>query len=162
MGWIQHILWDIVEHAHAGLDRLARWRGHTPELPAHLETGFSGEEAAFFHLSRKGYQVVAKRWSSGNTPGDLDLVAWQGPVLCFFEVKTRTAHDIAAAEVAVDRVKRRVLRRLAQSYVRQLSRPVPPPVRFDIVSVYLVPGEHVEIVHFENAFGWNENRQNRE
>jgi hypothetical protein len=25
-----------------------------------------------------------------------------------------------------------------------------------VLSVYLVPGEEKEFVHFENAFGWNE------
>ena len=47
----------------------------------------------------------------GNQPGDLDLVAWQGPMLCFFEVKTRTARDLNPAEAAVDLHKRNVLRR---------------------------------------------------
>ena len=29
-------------------------------------------------------------------------------------------------------------------------------VRFDVLSVYLVPGHEKEFVHFENAFGWSE------
>jgi hypothetical protein len=28
-----------------------------------------------------------------------------------------------------------------------------PPVRFDVISVYLVPGENREFKHFEAAFG---------
>ncbi|HET7102712.1 MAG TPA: YraN family protein, partial [Terracidiphilus sp.] len=72
-----------------GLDRLAARRGRTSDLPEHLITGLNGEDAAFFHLRRKGYVVVARRWSSGDVPGDLDLIAWQGPMLCFIEVKTR-------------------------------------------------------------------------
>jgi hypothetical protein len=64
------------------------------EPAAHLTTGIDGEDAAFFYLGRKGYTVVARRWSSGYQRGDLDLIAWQGPLLCFIEVKTRTAHDI--------------------------------------------------------------------
>jgi putative endonuclease len=103
--------------------------------------------------------MVARRWSSGYQRGDLDLIAWQGPLLCFIEVKTRTAHDMAAAEVAVDEHKRNVLRKLARHYVRQLPTRESPPVRFDILSVYLVPGKEKEFVHFESAFGWTERRE---
>ena len=60
--------------------------------------------------------------------------------VCFIEVKTRTAHDLTPAETAVDEHKRNVLRRLARRYVRQLPQQTAPPVRFDVVSVYLSPG----------------------
>jgi putative endonuclease len=112
--------------------------------------------AALFYLRRKGYIVAARRWSPGDVAGDLDLIAWQGPILCFVEVKTRTAHDASPAEIAVDWHKRDVLRRLARRYIRQLPQQTAPPVRFDVVSVYLVPGKEAEFVHFEGAFGWSE------
>jgi putative endonuclease len=144
----------LLERSLAGLNRLARRRG--PDMPAHLLTGISGEDAAFFYLRRKGYTVVARRWSAGNVPGDVDLIAWQGPMLCFIEVKTRTAHDMTPAEAAVDRHKQFVLRRLARAYMRQLPQTEPPPVRFDVLSVYIVPEREKEFVHFDNAFGWSE------
>ena len=153
---------DCVERALAGLDWLAARRGKAPTLPLHLATGIAGEDAAYFFLRRKGYRVVARRWSAGNLPGDVDLIAWQDQLLCFIEVKTRTAHDATAAEVAVDSHKRNLLRRLARQYVRQLPQEAPPQVRFDVVSVYLVPGEAREFVHFENAFGWDERRHDWE
>jgi putative endonuclease len=139
-----------IERTLDGLHRVARRRGEGS--PAHLLTGIDGERAAFFYLHRKGYSVVARRWSAGNLPGDIDLIAWDGPTLCFVEVKTRTAHDMTPAEVAVDAHKRNILRRLARRYVRQLPRETTPPVRFDVISVYLVPGKENEIQHFENSF----------
>ena len=144
-----------LERALAGLDRIAE-RRRKPAYPAHLLTGREGEDAAYFYLRRKGYIIVARRWSSGDQPGDLDLIAWQGPILCFVEVKTRTAQDMTPAEAAVDRHKRHILRRLANQYLRQLPQAERPPVRFDVVSVYLVPGQARKFVHFENAFGWQE------
>jgi putative endonuclease len=149
----------LEERALSGLTTAARRHGREQNLPAHLATGIDGERAALFYLRRKGYQVVARRWSSSDLPGDIDLIAWQGPMLCFVEVKTRTAHDLSAAEIAVDSHKRHTLRRLARRYVRQLPQPIGPSVRFDILSVYLVPGEKKEFVHFESAFGWSERRQ---
>jgi putative endonuclease len=158
MEWLaqKRIAW--LERGLAGLEWAARRRGRAASLPAHLATGMEGEDAAFFHLRRKGYTVVARRWSSGDVPGDVDLIAWQGSLLCFVEVKTRTARDMTPAEAAVDSHKRQTLRRLARRYVRQLTEQTTPQVRFDVVSVYLVPGQEKEIEHFESAFGWNEGR----
>jgi putative endonuclease len=150
------VLLNTLERALSGLDRVARRRGRESALPAHLLIGIEGEDAAYFHLRRKGYVVVARRWSAGNLPGDIDLIAWQGELLCFIEVKARTARDLSPAEIAVDSHKRNTLRRLARQYVRQLpqaSEASFPEVRFDVVSVYLVPGEKKEFEHFENAFG---------
>jgi putative endonuclease len=74
----------------------------------------------------------------------------------FIEVKTRTARDMTPAETAVDSSTRAVLRRPARRYSRQLPQAAMPQVRFDVLSVYLVPGEKREFKHFEAAFGWNE------
>ncbi|MDE3201429.1 MAG: YraN family protein [Acidobacteriota bacterium] len=122
----------------------------------HLALGIAGEEEAFFYLKRRGYEVVARRWTSHGVRGDLDLIAWKGPLLCFVEVKTRSKHDIAAAEVAVDDTKRRVMRKLARRYVRQLPRAGLPPCRFDVMSVYLTGTQPPEIFHFEGSFGWRD------
>ena len=149
----------LLQGALTGLNRIARKRGRATG-PAHLTVGVDGEDAVFFFLLRKGYTVVARRGSSGEVPGDADLIAWQGSVLCFIEVKTRTARDATPAEAAVDEHKRKVLRRLARRYVRQLPQIAPPAVRFDVISVYLVPGNEREFQHFEGAFSWDEGWQN--
>jgi putative endonuclease len=157
MGWFEQMRIGCEERALAGLEWVARRRGGSEgQLTPHLATGIEGETAAFFHLRRKGYTVVARRWSSGDLPGDVDLIAWQGPMLCFVEVKTRTARDTNPAEITIDSHKRNTLRRLARQYVRQLPQETAPPVRFDVLSVYLVPGEKKELQHFEGAFGWSE------
>jgi len=141
----------LLERTVAVLDAVAQRRGRN-NTPAHLESGTRGEDAAFFHLLRKEYTVVARRWSAGHVRGDVDLIAWQGETLCFFEVKTRTARDLTPAESAVDGQKRITLRRLGRAYLRQLGRETPPTVRFDVISVYLLPGKKPEIEHFENSF----------
>ncbi len=140
----------------ASLALIDRLPARRKAIPDHLETGRSGEEAAFFYLRRGGFTVIAFGWRTGRAPGDLDLVAWEGDTLCFVEVKTRSERDFAPAESAVDREKRRNLRRLAGYYIRQF--PDGTPSRFDILSVYLGQGrDKPEFEHFRNAFGWNEN-----
>jgi putative endonuclease len=43
--------------------------------------------------------------------------------------------------------------------VRQLPQATAPQIRFDVLSVYLVPKQKREFMHFENAFGWSERRR---
>jgi putative endonuclease len=121
--------------------------------PQHLLTGERGEDHAFFHLRSLGYTIVARRWVSDRVRGDLDLVAWDGDTLVVFEVKTRTARDLFPAESQVDAAKERQLRRMAAAYLGQLPRRHRGrvPVRFDVLSVYLVTDEP-QIEHLRNAF----------
>lgn len=144
---------NLMETAVEALHRAAARR--QPARAAHLETGARGERAAFFWLRRHGYVVVARGWKSSRARGDLDLIAWQGDTLCFVEVKTRTTRAVAPAWLAVDRDKRRVLRRLARHYMRQLpSRDV--PARFDILSIYFEAGRPPDFEHLPHAFGFVE------
>ena len=110
MGWlkgaylrVERVLYDgLRARADARLAARARKHGQRPQ-PTHLITGERGEDAAFFYLRELGYTVVARRWRSDRLTSDLDLVAWDGPTLVFFEVKTRTARDLVPAEQQVDR-----------------------------------------------------------
>jgi putative endonuclease len=149
-------LWrgSIFERGLALLENISAWRGRVRSSPVHLLTGKRGEDAAYFYLRRNGFTVVARRWSDGPLPGDIDLIAWKEDVLCFIEVKTRTSKDVATASVAVDREKRRVLRGLARQYLRQLQEGDDPDVRFDIVTVYELPGKPREVTLIPAAFGW--------
>ncbi len=131
-----------------------RARGHgRAAKPPHLLTGERGEDLAWVYLRNLGYTVVARRWYSARLRGDLDLVAWDGETLVIVEVKTRTAHDLAPAETAVDADKQRMLRRMALAYRRRLPEPWRDLVslRFDVLSVYDLPAG-AELEHIRNAF----------
>ena len=99
---------------------------------------------------------------AGKLRGDLDLIGWEGETLCFVEVKARTARDFAPARSAIDDEKKRMLRRMARAYRRTLPRGerLTTPVRFDIVSVYLL-GETVDCELIRNAFPWLEDTSAR-
>ncbi len=146
--WINAQEWGL-----ARLDRLtARRRAATAP---HLATGLQGERAALFELRRRGYVIVAQRWTSPKARGDVDLIAWHGYKLCFIEVKTRTARDLTPAESAVDRDKQKMVRNLATLYLETFPAHERKtiPVRFDVVSVYSLEGQ-TEFQVFEGAFGW--------
>ena len=147
---------NVLERGFAALDAAAARRGRRSDLPEHLVTGERGEEAAFFYLRHRGFIVVAQRWNDGPLPGDIDLIAWDSEVLCFVEVKTRTSRDVATASSAVDKNKRKTLRRLARQYMRHLPETVTPETRFDIVTVYDVPWQARQVQLIPAAFGWRE------
>jgi putative endonuclease len=149
-GWINLQAWAMRR-----MDTLAERRGRNRGVTGHLATGERGEREALFYLRKQGYIVVARRWKSAKLWGDIDLVGWDGEWLCFIEVKTRSGREVVAAEVAVDREKRDMLRRMARAYLRGFPEKLrgEVPVRFDVVSVYLLPSG-VEFDLFRGAFGW--------
>jgi putative endonuclease len=116
------------------LDWLARRTLPPDGSPSHQRTGRRGEEAAYFHLRRLGYVMVARNFRSPRRRGEIDLIAWDKEVLCFIEVKTRTTRDVKPAEAAVDRDKLHELAAVAAEFLAHL----PPSCqwRFDVLSVY--------------------------
>jgi putative endonuclease len=148
--WIDVQAWAIRR-----MDALAARRRRGSAEAAHLATGERGEREALFHLRKLGYTVVARRWKSAKLWGDVDLIGWDGEWLCFVEVKTRSGRDAMPAELAVDREKQDMLRRMARAYLRGFPEKLREdvPVRFDVVSVYLL-ASGVEFEVYRGAFGW--------
>src|SRR6266566_2506008 len=132
------------------LDSFARILPRKDSGPAHLHTGRSGEEAAYFYLREQGYVIIARNYRSPRSRSELDLVGWDGGTLCFIEVKTRTTRNVKPAEAAVDAEKQHDLSRVAREFLRKSKGD--PPFRFDIVSVYFEPGQEPQIELFKNAF----------
>jgi len=162
------LLLDLQQAILRRMDRLAERFGRKSRLPAHLQIGIRGEEEALFFLRRNGYTIVARRWSTPKLRGDVDLIAWHNDWLCFVEVKSRTARDLYPAKYAVDPDKQERLRRLARVYLKGFpqERRKQILVRFDVVSVYLIPSddeggkERVECELIESAFPrWEEPRE---
>jgi Holliday junction resolvase-like predicted endonuclease len=91
-----------------------------PRRPSHLELGKRGEELAVEHV-----------------------VAYDGPTLCFIEVKTRTSDEFASPQTNVDLRKRRQIARAARGYRRMLGL-MGAAYRYDVVSVVLPsPGKQI-------------------
>jgi putative endonuclease len=128
------------------LDRLSPAK----QRAAHLHTGERGEEAAYFHLRKLGYVMVARNYRSPRRRGEIDLIGWDKDELCFIEVKTKSSKAFIPAEVAVDAEKQHDLREVAREYLRKV--PGDPTTRFDIVSVYLEKESAADLTLFKNAF----------
>jgi putative endonuclease len=126
------------------------------QRPRHLLTGKRGEIEAYFHLRSAGYKIVATNFRVPYNRGEIDLIGWDDGVLCFIEVKTRTSAEFAPPSTAVDRDKKRHILSVARQYVRRLPGKLPPPCRFDIVSI--VAGGQAgksQISLQKGAFSWD-------
>lgn len=133
----------------AWLNRLLRKR-ETPSAAA--VRGAAGEQLAADHLRRHcGFAIIARNWRNPrDVRQEIDLVCRDREVLVFVEVKTRPAAARVRGFFAVDRRKKRVLRRAIHAYLVGLRRP-PAVHRLDVVEVVLDAGRPPEVRHFENV-----------
>lgn len=99
--------------------------------PPPADLGAHGERLAEAHYRRQGGRCLATNWRHGRD--ELDLVVLEGEVLVFVEVKTRTAEVGGEGYWAVNRRKKRALRRAAAGWIRQIGGAC--HTRFDVVEV---------------------------
>ena len=117
----------------------------------HLKTGARGETLAYWFLRQAGYTIVARNRRARSGAGEIDLIGWDGPILSFVEIKTRTTNQAGPPEAAVSRAKQKRIARAAQEYLRRLRRK-PPSYRFDIASVAWEPEVGLQVRLIKDAF----------
>jgi putative endonuclease len=140
--------WPPLVEILQGRVMMPRWRGIALTPPT--RPGDLGEATAARFLERRGFRILARNLRS--RLGELDLVARDGGVVVFVEVKARRRGWGDPPQAAVDGRKRARLARLAQAYL-QRSRLGDVPCRFDVVAVTLDPaGGPAEIDHLPGAF----------
>lgn len=107
-----------------------------------------GEARAAARLERSGLEILDRNWRAGRR--ELDLVAREGDVVAFVEVKTRGPGPQAPLE-AVSRAKRRDVRRAAEAWIR--AHPgVGREFRFDVVAVGVDGEGKMRLEHVRDAF----------
>jgi putative endonuclease len=146
MGWFVRMIYGgLVWKERQRAQRASSSSVEISLTPAHLDTGERGEMLAYWHLRRAGYNIVARNLRARLGSAELDLVGWDGPVLAFVEVNTRSSLDGRPPEAAVSAAKQKRFVKAANEYMRQLGRK-PVSYRFDIASVTWDPsrGYHIE------------------
>ena len=106
--------------------------------------GYIGEFDACEYLKKKNYKILAKNYS--NKIGEIDIIAIQGNVIVFVEVKTRKTLAFGRPSEAVNFPKQQKIRRCAEWFLVQ-KKLMESPCRFDVIEVV-----DQEINHIENAF----------
>ncbi len=124
------------------------------------ELGKLGEEQAASYLRERGYRLLARNYRC--RLGEIDIVAADGDILVFVEVRCRTSGRFGLPQESVQRRKQVRLRRAAQCYLRDAvfavrANPSGPAftgrMRFDVLALLFNRDHKLErIEHIKNAF----------
>lgn len=111
--------------------------------------GRRGEEIAAQALVRRGYRIVDRNWRC--PAGEVDIVARDGPVWAFVEVRTRRGTRFGTPEESITSVKQARMIDVALSYLAEHEMG-PVDWRLDLVAVELDRAGHlVRVEVLENA-----------
>lgn len=108
------------------------------------KTGIDGEKKAIEYLKNKNYTILFENWR--NKRAEIDIIAQDGKVIVFVEVKTRTNLSFGHPEDFVDAKKIKKMQEAAEAYIEQFDWK--GELRFDIISIE----KDNKISHFEDAF----------
>jgi putative endonuclease len=114
--------------------------------PTTAEAGERAEAYVGRYLERQGLALVATNYRCRR--GELDLVARDGELLVFVEVRLRNHQRFASGAESVDLRKQRRLIATAQHFLQARFGNSPPACRFDVAAVTINRGSgggyHVE------------------
>jgi uncharacterized protein (TIGR00252 family) len=152
-GFAQHKGYGTADHIEA-LRRLGPCPVHRRSFLGNIagatrqEKGRAAENMAEKYLMSEGLLVLERNWRT--VGAEVDLIADDGGVLAFVEVKYRDSDRYGAPRQAVDGAKRRYLTRAAVEYVQRSGRGE-AACRFDVVEIIRVSGGY-DITYLKDAF----------
>jgi putative endonuclease len=112
-------------------------------------TGAEGEKIAAEFLLKQGYQILERNFRTAL--GEIDIVALDGKMLVFVEVKARSGVRFGAPQFAVDARKQAKMSRVALAYLSQKKMNA-SQCRFDVVGIVRGLNGATSIEHLKNAF----------
>jgi len=112
-----------------------------------IEKGNNGEKIAEKYLQDLGYQILKRKFHFGKV-GEIDLIAKDGDVIVFVEVKARKSAEFGSGLEAITSTKQKHLINVARGflYVNALNDAF---TRFDAISINLTKSPP-EIEHLKN------------
>ncbi len=112
--------------------------------------GRYGENVATAWLRGNRCKILARNFK-GPQRGEVDIVAREGKLLLFIEVKTRREGTAIRPLDAVGKEKQRLIERGANEWLKRLGRRS-IPWRFDVMEIYVADGEKPRINRIRDAF----------
>lgn len=111
------------------------------------ELGVKGEQLALKHLKSLNYKIIARNVMF--KVGEIDLVALDGEVVVFIEVKARENENFGKPFESVNFTKQKNLVACAKQFIH-IHKMYDRQIRFDVVSIL-----RGEIEHIKDAFWAN-------
>ena len=117
---------------------------------ARQELGKSGEDLAVETLEAEGYAILDRRYRTRH--GEIDIIARDGAVVVFIEVRRRSSPERGSAAESVTRPKQRRVIRMAVDYLSRAGLWDRCLVRFYVVAIDDQPSGPPVITLFRDAF----------
>ena len=111
--------------------------------------GRKGEDLAHRYLRSSGFAVLARNYRPAGGEAEIDIVARDGQILVFVEVKTRSSAEFGSPDRAIDLDKQKNIARAARAYANRAGVPW-NEVRFDTISIVFT--QPPSLVHNQDAF----------
>jgi len=120
----------------------------------HLRLGKLGEKIACRLLRQKHFDILCHNYKSLDRHGEADIVARDGAVLCFVEVKTRRRDNRSKNDDTsllghrqAERIKHAALDYMNKIKCKELI------YRFDLVEIIMSGRIILDVRHWQNSFG---------
>lgn len=117
-------------------------------MARHNDLGKTGETLARRYLEGQGYRILEANWRYRRS--EIDLVAMDGPILVFVEVKTRGTDVFGKPEEFVTARKEKLMVDAAIAYMESIGHDW--ELRFDIISILYRSETDYQLEHFPDAF----------
>ncbi len=114
-----------------------------------LALGKQGEDLAYKRIRRLGYKKIIRNYSC--QLGEIDLIAYDGDVLVFLEIKTRKGRSTEYAKAAVNARKQHQISKVALFYLKSNGLE-DIKARFDVVAVCIDKSGLAEVELIRDAF----------
>ncbi|MDD4291713.1 MAG: YraN family protein [Clostridia bacterium] len=115
---------------------------------ANRAKGNRGEDIAAAYMKKRKMKVLCRNYRT--RVGEVDIVARDGDVLVFTEVKMRSRDDYGGGRAAVNRAKQQKIIKTAKLYIIEHAVSDLTPIRFDVAELF---GDEIEYI--EDAFWKN-------
>ena len=111
------------------------------------ELGKKGEQVASKYLQKLDYFIITRNFKCSH--GEIDIIATDKNELVFIEVKTRGSKKYGEAREAVDKYKKKHIKKAAMYYIYKY-RLENRFIRFDVIEIY-VKNNQFYIKHIKNT-----------
>lgn len=112
------------------------------------KVGNSGEDKAVEYLKTNGYKIVARNWQIRG--GEIDIIAEQGEVLVFAEVKTLPSGNVEILSHELNLRKQKRILETSKRFLQNNRQYNDSIIRFDVLVVDM-PG-FLPVYHIKDAF----------
>src|SRR4030042_100978 len=106
------------------------------DVPHNRRLSVNGEDRAASFLEENRFTIIERNYRFGKF-GEIDIIASQGPLIVFAEVKSRSSKRFGGALYSISKKKKKSLKTTAKAFIAahpQYNRPE-YMFRFDLIAI---------------------------